>query len=435
LEPSDNCEISAGSRSWGSSDGVSRRAFLKGGLTVVSVGMAMPSIFSKAVEAAGADVQKGTFVDNGKTLIVIQMAGGNDGLNTVIPWADPNLARLRPTLRQAEDKLAFKLNDHLGVHSALAPLKDLWTAGQLAVVENVGYPNPSLSHFQSMDIWETMDLEGREGWLGKYLAGLVDKDGHPLAGVGIGTGVSPALNAISAPVSTFTTPQSFTFEGAGASPGETQLRVAALDKVYRAYPESAPYAALLHQTEQNTLAASKMLQAARAQYTPAVAYPAGPFGNGLQVLAEAVVENLGMRVGYITLGGFDTHREQAGTQDKLLALLASGIQALLADLKAHGRSQDVAVMTWSEFGRRAQENGSGGTDHGTAAPLFLAGDGVKGGVYGDPPALGSLDKSGNLPFQTDFRQVYATVLEGWLKVPADTVIASGFKALPLLHAA
>jgi uncharacterized protein (DUF1501 family) len=114
--------------------------------------------------------------------------------------------------------------------------------------------------------------------------------------------------------------------------------------------------------------------------------------------------------------------------------LASGIQALLADLKAHGRSQDVAVMTWSEFGRRAQENGSGGTDHGTAAPLFLAGDGVHGGVYGDPPALGSLDKNGNLPFQTDFRQVYATVLEGWLKVPADTVIPAAYKTLPLLSA-
>ena len=434
MEHNDNCETCANSSYLGSSDGVTRRAFLKGGFTVVSVGMAMPSIFSKAVEAASAGSHTGTFVDNGKTLVVIQMAGGNDGLNTVIPWADPNLVKLRPTLRQAEDKLAFKLNDRLGLHGALAPLKDLWTAGKLAVVENVGYPNPSLSHFQSMDIWETMDLEGRQGWLGKYLAGLVDKDGHPLSGVGIGTSMNPALNAISAPVSTFTTPQSFTFEGAGASAGETQLRVAALDKVYRAYPESAPYAALLHQTEQNTLAASKMLQSAGAKYAPAVQYPAGPFSNGLQVLAEAVVENLGMRVGYITLGGFDTHREQAGTQEKLLALLASGIQALLADLKAHGRSQDVAVMTWSEFGRRAQENGSGGTDHGTAAPLFLAGDGVHGGVYGDPPALSSLDKNGNLPFQTDFRQVYATVLEGWLKVPADTVIPAAYKTLPLLSA-
>jgi uncharacterized protein (DUF1501 family) len=414
--------------------GVSRRAFMKGGFTVISVGMAMPSIFSKAVEAAGtAGGAKAAFQDSGKVLVVIQLAGGNDGIDTVIPFADPKLAGLRPTLKQTEAQLAFKLNDSLGMHSSLAPLKDLWTGGKLAVVENVGYPNPSLSHFQSMDIWETMDLEGREGWLGKYLSGLVDKDGHPLAGIGVGNAMSPALRAISAPVSTFSDPRSFSLEGGAASTAETRLRVAALEKVYRAYPESAPYAALLHQTEANTMAAAKMLEAAGASYKPAAKYPAGPFGNGLQVLAEAIVQDLGMRVGYITLGGFDTHRTQKATHDRLLGLLASGIQSFLADLQAHGKANDVVVMTWSEFGRRAQENASGGTDHGTAAPLFIAGNGVKGGVYGDPPALGNLDKNGNLPFQTDFRQVYATMLEGWLKVPSDTVIPASFKALPLLQ--
>ncbi|MDQ6747239.1 MAG: DUF1501 domain-containing protein, partial [Candidatus Dormibacteraeota bacterium] len=190
-----------------------------------------------------------------------------------------------------------------------------------------------------------------------------------------------------------------------------------------------------HQTEANTMSAAKMLQAAGATYKPMTTYPAGPFGNGLQVLAEAIVQDLGMRVGYITLGGFDTHRTQEQAHDRLLALLATGIQAFIGDLQAHGKSRDVAVMTWSEFGRRAQENASGGTDHGTAAPLLVAGDGVKGGVYGDPPALGNLDKNGNLPFQTDFRQVYATMLEGWLKVPSDTVIPSTYRPLPLLQGA
>ena len=433
--PLDSCEVCAPQQVLRDATGnVSRRAFMKGGFTVVSVGMAMPSIFSKAVEAAGVSSTAGaTFQDNGKTLVVIQMAGGNDGINTVIPFNDPQLSKLRSTLTQSESQLSVKLNDKLGLHSALAPLKDLWSGGKLAVVENVGYPNPSLSHFQSMDVWETMDLEGREGWLGKYLAGLVDKDGHPLSGIEVSTGLNPALKALAAPVATFTTPQAFSLEGVGKSPAETSIRVSALDKVYKAYPESAPYAALLHQTEANTLAASKMLQAAGAGYKAMAQYPAGPFGNGLQVLAEAVVQDLGMRVGYITLGGFDTHRAQKDTHDRLLALLASGIQAFLADLKAHGKSDNVAVMTWSEFGRRAQENASGGTDHGTAAPLFIAGDGVKGGVYGDPPNLGSLDKNGNLAFQTDFRQVYATMLEGWLKVPADTVIPASYSALPLLN--
>ena len=416
------------------SSSVSRRAFMKGGFTVISVGMAMPSIFSQAVEAAGQPgAARAAFQDSGKVLIVIQLAGGNDGIDTVIPFADPRLAALRPTLKQTESQLAFKLNDQLGMHSALAPLKDLWSSGNLAVVENVGYPNPSLSHFQSMDIWETMNLEGREGWLGKYLSGLVDKDGHPLAGLQVGNAQNQALRALSAPVVTFSDPKSFSFEGGGASTAETALRAAALEKVYRAYPESAPYAALLHQTEGNTMKAVKLLHDAGVGYQPMARYPAGPFGNGLQVLAEAIVQDLGMRVGYITLGGFDTHRGQQQSHDRLLALLAGGIQAFLGDLKAHGKSQDVAVMTWSEFGRRAQENASGGTDHGTAAPLFIAGDGVKGGVYGDPPALGGLDKNGNLPFQTDFRQVYATMLEGWLKVPADTVIPASFNTLPLLR--
>jgi uncharacterized protein (DUF1501 family) len=414
---------------------VSRRAFIKGGMAVVSVGMAMPSIFSRAVEAAAqSQIAGATFTANGKILIVIQMAGGNDGLHTVIPFADPNLAKLRATLMQREDQLAFKLNDRLGLHSALAPLKDIWSAGHLAVVENVGYPNPSLSHFQSMDVWETMDLEGRSGWLGKYLSGLVDKDGHPLSGIQIGSNLNPALRALSAPVATFTSPQTFSLEGKGRTAAETTLRVAALDRVYRAYPESAPYAALLQQTERNTMASARLLTEAGNTYKPAVPYPAGPFGNGLQVLAEAIVQDLGMRVGYITLGGFDTHRQQSDQHGRLLAMLANGIQAFLADLRGHGRSKDVVVMTWSEFGRRAQENASGGTDHGTAAPLFIAGDGVKGGVYGDPPNLGNLDKNGNLPFQTDFRQVYATMLEGWLQVPADAVIPASYQQLPLLAA-
>ncbi|MHB8507087.1 MAG: DUF1501 domain-containing protein [Candidatus Dormibacteria bacterium] len=427
-EGCETCALEAGR----TASRVGRRAFIKGGMAVVSVGMGMPSIFSKAIEAASTSNTDATFQDNGRVLIVVQMAGGNDGLHTVIPFRDPNLARLRPTLGQREDQLAFKLNDQLGMHGSLAQLKDLWTAGNLAVVENVGYPNPSLSHFQSMDIWETMDLEGREGWLGKYLKGLVDKDGHPLSGIEIGTGLNPALRALSAPVATFTDPTTFAIEGGGRSAAETALRIEALNRVYRSYPEAAPYAALLQQTEANTMAASRMLHDASAAYVPAAQYPTGPFGNGLKVLAEAVVQKLGMRVGYITLGGFDTHRQEADQHAKLLALLAGGIRALLADLKAHGHSQDVAVMTWSEFGRRAQENGSGGTDHGTAAPLLIAGDGIKGGVYGDPPDLTNLDKNGNMNFQTDFRQVYATMLEGWLKIPADTVIPARYGTLPLL---
>lgn len=413
---------------------VSRRAFIKGSVAVVSVGMVMPSIFSRAAQAASASkVDAPGFQDSGRVLIVVQMAGGNDGLNTVVPYTDPRLPQLRSTLLTTEANLGFKLNGALGVHPGLAAFKPLWDAGQLAVVSNVGYPNPSLSHFQSMDIWETMDPSERDGWLGRYLAGLVDADGHPLAGMEISTGVSPALQALSAPVATLTSPQGFRLEGAGRTPGQTALLTATLDRLYKAYPKAAPYAALLAQTEANTFAAADLLAKAGPAYTPKVSYPTGAFGNGLQVFAEAIVAGVGMRVGYITLGGFDTHRDQADQHAQLLTLLSTGVSAFLKDLAAQGKADSVTVMTWSEFGRRPQENASAGTDHGTAAPLFLAGAGVKGGVYGDPPDLANLDPNGNLAFQTDFRQVYATVLEGWLKVPANTVIPSKYQPLPLLN--
>ena len=412
---------------------ISRRAFVKGSMAVVSVGMAMPSVFSRAVQTATTSRVAGpSFLDAGRVLIVVQMAGGNDGLNTVVPFTDPHLAGLRPTLVTREQDLAFKLNGALGVHPGLAAFKPLWDAGQLAVVSNVGYPDPSLSHFQSMDIWETMDPRERQGWLGRYLAGLVDKDGHPLSGIDVATNLSPALQALSAPVATLTSPQSFSLQGAGETPAQSTLLAATLDRLYKAYPKAAPYAAVLSQTEQNSFAAAKLLTRVGPGYQPKATYPPGAFGNGLKVLAESIVAGVGMRVGYITLGGFDTHRDQANQHAKLLALLSTGISALLGDLTAQGKADNVAVMTWSEFGRRPQENASLGTDHGTAAPLFVVGPGVKGGVYGDPPDLANLDANDNLKFHTDFRQVYATVLESWLKIPADTVIPAQYRPLPLL---
>ena len=276
--PDETCEICARGAE---PTEVTRRAFIKGSVAVVSVGMAMPSVFSRTVRTASTSkMAGGTFQDSGKVLIVVQMAGGNDGLNTVVPFADPKLATLRPTLITREQDLAFKLNGSLGLHPGLAAFKPLWDAGDLAVVSNVGYPDPSLSHFQSMDIWETMDPQERQGWLGRYLAGLIDRDGHPLAGIDITTALSPALNALSAPVATMSSPQSFSLVGAGESPGQTALLAATLDRIYRAYPKAAPYAALLAQTEQNSFSAAKLLTKVGGAYQPKATYPPGPFGNG-----------------------------------------------------------------------------------------------------------------------------------------------------------
>ncbi|MGH2516892.1 MAG: DUF1501 domain-containing protein, partial [Ktedonobacterales bacterium] len=203
-------------------------------------------------------------------------------------------------------------------------------------------------------------------------------------------------------------------------------RVQTLLKLYNTYPQSAPYAALLDATAQNAVQGSKSLDAAVSQYSAKATYPTTSFAKGLQVLAEVIVQGLGLRVGYVTLGGFDTHSAQDVDQPKLLQDLAEGLTAFYADIAAHNAADNVVVMTWSEFGRRVEENASAGTDHGTAAPLFVLGNAVQGGIYGEPPDLTNLDSAGNLKFTTDFRSVYATVLDRWLGAPAAGVLGGSF---------
>ena len=279
-----------------------------------------------------------------------------------------------------------------------------------------------------MDIWQSLDLKGRgtEGWLGKYVAGLVDKDGHPFQALDIGIELPAALRAINAEVPTITQPKSYQLVADPGNKKGLDARTQALMRLYDSYPKTAPYAALLDATAQNAQQGAKALLQAEAAYQPAVTYPTGPFADGLKVLAEVIVQGLGLRVGYITLGGFDTHANQINDQPALLKTLAEGLAAFYTDLTAHGKADDVVIMTWSEFGRRVHENGNEGTDHGTAAPLFVLGNGVTGGIYGEPPDLGNLDQTGNLKFTIDFRQVYATLLDRWLGAPSQAILGGSF---------
>jgi uncharacterized protein (DUF1501 family) len=415
---------------------------IRDGLLAVSAGMTMPSIFSRAIRAASNAAAEGAAwarVAQARTLIVVQMAGGNDGLNTIVPFTDSAYYQARPSLaiQQAD---VLPLDDRLGMHAALKPLQSLWQGGRLAVVEGVGYDNPSLSHFQAMDIWQTLDLNGTsgEGWLGKYVAGYVDKEGHPFESLAVGTGLPKALRALNAEVPVVSNPKTYRLQpdpmSHRTSASAADARVQTLLKLYNTYPQSAPYAALLDATAQSSIQGAKVLDAALSQYTPAVQYPTSNFAKGLQVLAEVIVQGLGLRVGYVTIGGFDTHGEQADTHAKLLGDLASSLAAFYADLTAHGAADNVVVMTWSEFGRRVEENASQGTDHGTAAPLFVLGNRVQGGVYGEPPDLNHLDNAGNLLHTTDFRSVYATVLERWLGAPAAAVLGGDFGSQGFLPA-
>src|SRR6266567_6615128 len=304
---------------------LSRRAMIKDGFLAVSAGMIMPSIFSRGIASARAQSIDGSRVAQmagGRTLIVVQMAGGNDGLNTVIPFGDPLYHQMRPTL-SIPDTSVIHLDTRLGLHPNLAPLKQLWDDGHLAIVEGVGYPNQSLSHFQAMDIWQTLDLNGtgNQGWLGKLVSGWVDQDGHPFKAMDIGVQTAQALASISAPVPTISSVNT-----------------------YRIYPDPAD------------------VDNGNARL-PAVTYPQGSFAAGLKILAEAIVQGLGLRVGYVTLGGFDTHANQQTTHNVLMKSLADGLSAFYTDLSKHGKADNVVVMTWSEFGRRVEENGSQGTDH------------------------------------------------------------------------
>jgi len=409
---------------------LSRRAMIKDGFLAVSAGMIMPSIFSRGIASARAQSIDGSRIaqaSGNRTLIVIQMAGGNDGLSTVIPIGDPLYHQVRPTLA-IPDAQVLPLDTRLGLHPNLAPLKQLWDGGHMAIIEGVGYPNQSLSHFQAMDIWQTLDLSGAgsEGWLGKLVSGWVDQDGHPFKALDIGVQTAQALASISAPVPTLATVNTYRLFPDPADTDNGNARLQALMKLYNSYPKTSPYAALLDTTALSAQDGSQQLHDADAQYRAAVTYPTGPFAAGLKILAEAIVEGLGLRVGYVTLGGFDTHANQQATHDTLMKILADGLSAFYTDLSNHGKADTVVIMTWSEFGRRVEENGSLGTDHGTAAPMFVLGNPVNRGIFGEPPSLSSLDNTGNLKYTTDFRSVYATVLDRWLGASSQDVLGGSF---------
>ena len=409
---------------------LSRRAMIKDGMLAVSAGMIMPAIFSRGVASAMSQSLDGSRIAQtatNRTLIVVQMAGGNDGLNTVVPYTDPLYIKMRPTLGIAQSKV-LALDTRLGLHPNLAPLKKLWDAGHLAVVEGVGYPNQSLSHFQAMDIWQTLDLSGNgsDGWLGKLVAGLVDQQGHPFKSLDIGVQTAQALQSITTQVPTVASVKSYALAPDPADGDGGNARLQALMNLYNSYPKTAPYAALLDTTALSAQDGSRQLRQADTAYHAAVTYPNGPFAAGLKILAEAIVQDLGLRVGYVTLGGFDTHAGQQTTHDTLMTTLANGLSAFYNDLAGHGKADNVVIMTWSEFGRRVEENGSLGTDHGTAAPLFVLGTPVNKGIFGEPPSLSSLDQNGNLKYTVDFRSIYATVLDRWMGASSKDVLGADY---------
>ncbi|MGE0688967.1 MAG: DUF1501 domain-containing protein [Dehalococcoidia bacterium] len=412
---------------------MNRRNFLKESLALVAFGAAVPSVFGKAVIAAAEESNSLTSV--GKTLVVVQLAGGYDGLNMVVPYRDGAYRSLRPTLGVPEAEL-LPLDDRFAFNPALSGLKGLYDGGKLAVVHGVGYPNPDFSHFKAMDIWQTGDLDGQgtSGWLGRYFDELTDPDGHPLAGMSVGRSLPTAFNSLKSTVPSVESVETFALQPANGD-SSPESRKTSLLKLYDAYrPAGTSYAALLDTTMDSAYQSSLELAAAHAAYKPAAAYPQSGLASGLQMLAELIDSGKDaspLRVGHVTLGGFDTHTGEDTRLGPLLTQTSEALTAFQHDLEAHGHGDEVVTLVWSEFGRRPQENAQSGTDHGSALPIFVMGSNVKGGLHGEPPSLTNLD-NGNLRFTTDFRSIYATLLEKWLQAPAKDILGESFPQLDLL---
>jgi uncharacterized protein (DUF1501 family) len=414
---------------------ISRRNLLQQSLAVVSLGMAVPSVFSKAVVAAAEEKSASVA---GKTLVVVQMGGGVDGLNTVIPYRDPLYRSSRPALAIPEAEV-LPIDERIAFHPAWPGMKQLFEAGQLAVIEGVGYPEPNFSHFESMDIWQSADPKNAagDGWLGRYFEGLTDAQGHPLIGLNVGRRLASSFETSGAPVPSIETIETFALQDSIYDPNPDKRRTS-LMKLYDVYqPAQWQYAALLDTTLDTAYQSSLDLAAAHAAYRPAVEYPQSGLASGLRLLAELIDSGepgtTPLRVGHVSIGGFDTHTNQPNNLARLLRETSEALHAFVQDIAAHGRLDDVLLMTWSEFGRRVPENAQNGTDHGAAGPMFVLGSKVKGGFYGEPPNLRDLEND-NMKFTTDFRSVYATVLERWLEAPADDILGGRFPQLDFVSA-
>ena len=393
-----------------------RRDFLKVS-SLVGLGATVPTFLARTALAA-PDASKPGARDT--ILVVVQLTGGNDGLNTVIPFKDDLYPSYRPTIKVPADRVK-KVNDALGLHPSLDGLAGLLEDRALCVVQGVGYPNPSQSHFRSMDIWHAASTAETltEGWVGKALKALNAPAFHV---AGSNEAAPLALNGSPARVPSITSIEDF------------QLKLA--DKSGKAVIEGAAKTGgkpglldFVQKTALNTYASSQKLQEIGKSYEPKVPYPATGLANRLKLCAQLVDAGMGARVFYVSIDGFDTHANQGGPQGahaNLLAEVSGAITAFYKDLAARGHKDRLLVMTFSEFGRRAKENGSKGTDHGSGAPMFLVGGKVKAGPVGEHPSLKDLEM-GNLKFGIDFRQVYATVLDKWLGVPSKDVIGGGFK--------
>jgi uncharacterized protein (DUF1501 family) len=403
-----------------------RRELLRDSIGLFTAGFVAPSLFTRMAMA-----QSNTDPARQKILVMLLLDGGNDGLNTVIPYTDPAYYGARPTLGIPQGSV-LQIGNSLGLHPAMSRLKAFYETGNLAIIQNVGYPNPDRSHFRSMDIWQSGVPEKIEftGWLGRYMDQAQATQPRPLMSLNIGGSLPRALVAEKAFTPSVVDLSAYVYQTNARVPADRGPQVQAVQRINSHVPINKPYVGFIQKTAFDAYDTSERLQAAK-NYKPSVTYPNDGLSQGLKLIAQVIMQNLGTQVFFVSIGGFDTHANQLGDHNRLLTWVSNGMAAFFQDMKNQGREKDVLIVTFSEFGRRVAENGSWGTDHGAAAPLIVLGGQVKGGIYGPNPDLNNL-REGDVPYTTDFRSVYATVLERWLGASPSQVLNGSYAPVNFL---
>lgn len=409
-------------------DTTTRRAFLKKGMTLAAVGatasldrmstvVASPCVTPLTMRASGKD---------GKILVIVQLTGGNDGLSTVVPYADDVYQKARPDLA-FDARTVLKVNDYIGLHPNLVPLKSLFDDGRLSIIQGVGYPNPDRSHFRSMDIWHSGYPEMEivtSGWVGRYFDNACTGCG-PHVGVSVGDTLPLSMQGERI------TPLCFAKSDGYRYPGPEvyrylQFNQTALDPAGKCDLNG------LHRVATNAQLGSNGIVRMTRNHKPRVEYPRNKLGDGLRSIASMIAGGSETRVYYVSLGGFDTHQNQKSHHDNLMDQFAESVGTFWADLAEQRNGDRVLMMSFSEFGRRVEQNASRGTDDGAAAPMFLIGSCINPGVFGSHPSLTDLEHGG-LKHNVDFRSVYATVLQDWLNSPSKPILGRQFQLMPIIQ--
>jgi uncharacterized protein (DUF1501 family) len=381
------------------------------------------------------------------TLVVVQLTGGNDALNTIVPYGEGLYYDMRRTVRIAQEDV-LPIDDHFGFHPSMRAIKPFWDAGNMAIITGVGYPNPNYSHFRSMDIWYTCEPDkiATDGWLGRTVHEIDPTAENVLTAVNFGRGLPRALSLAGVPVASVAQLDTYGLLTSLSSVPRRQSALEVFSCLYddgwndQGHPTEAPDTArpgdeVLRYMGQTGLDAQKgadILRTALGKYQSTVQYPNSSLAQSLKGIAQVKLADLGTRVFYTSLFGFDTHATQLPTHAKLWQEVSEGVAAFFDDLRAHDKADDVMMLIWSEFGRRVKDNGAG-TDHGAGSIAFILGDHVKGGMYGEYPSLKPTDLTlGNLKYSVDFRSMYATVLDQWMHIESEPIVNGSFEEFAIV---